>query len=257
MATELAQIHASGSPLLHASSSPQLYHHHHHHSCIIITTTAPGHGFNLLPPSPWLTCTTDVTYPASLLTSHASIHPCSPPTSAYLSLPPPNPGGGAVKNPINWSYLHAGVVIWLDGEAELLARRVVKDGLEKRPLLFSEGAPAEGQVEATTAKVGALLEERKKFYENADIKVSLKGYGQDAELGAPTAVIMYRWAVGQGAWAVALDGHVACLVLVMLPVGVILCCAAMCLVSPCGLKLWCHGSVASLIQHDCVGTAAL
>ena len=33
---------------------------------------------------------------------------------------------------------------------------------------------------------------RTKFYENADIQVSLEGSGIDAESGAPTAVVMYR-----------------------------------------------------------------
>jgi len=33
---------------------------------------------------------------------------------------------------------------------------------------------------------------RTKFYENADIHVSLEGAGVDAETGAPTAVVMYR-----------------------------------------------------------------
>lgn len=33
---------------------------------------------------------------------------------------------------------------------------------------------------------------RTKFYENADIHVSLEGAGADAETGAPTAVVMYR-----------------------------------------------------------------
>lgn len=33
---------------------------------------------------------------------------------------------------------------------------------------------------------------RTKFYENADIHVSLEGNGVDAETGAPTAVVMYR-----------------------------------------------------------------
>jgi shikimate kinase len=42
------------------------------------------------------------------------------------------------------------------------------------------------------SKLKALIEERTKFYENADVVISLEGYGQDAEKGAPTAVVMYR-----------------------------------------------------------------
>lgn len=48
-------------------------------------------------------------------------------------------GGGAVTRPKNWSYMHNGIVAWLQGEPELLARRVVAEGIEKRPLLFGEG----------------------------------------------------------------------------------------------------------------------
>jgi hypothetical protein len=101
-----------------------------------------------------------------------------------------------VKNPINWSYLHAGVVIWLDGEPQLLAKRALKDGIEKRPLLLSADVPAGQQLEAATAKIAGLLDERRKYYVNADIHVTLEGYGQDVEAGAPTPVVMYRWAGG-------------------------------------------------------------
>jgi hypothetical protein len=95
-------------------------------------------------------------------------------------------GGGAVLRPKNWSYMHNGIVAWLQaratllvamarvlwqqqqlrtriwllagahffvpqahtrahartslqGEPGLLARRVVAEGIEKRPLLFGEG----------------------------------------------------------------------------------------------------------------------
>jgi shikimate kinase len=48
-------------------------------------------------------------------------------------------GGGAVTRPKNWSYMHNGIVAWLQGQPELLARRVVAEGIEKRPLLFGDG----------------------------------------------------------------------------------------------------------------------
>lgn len=35
----------------------------------------------------------------------------------------------------NWGYMQHGIVIWLDGPAELLAKRACKDGQESRPLL--------------------------------------------------------------------------------------------------------------------------
>jgi shikimate kinase len=42
------------------------------------------------------------------------------------------------------------------------------------------------------AKLAELLDKRTKYYENADVTVSLEGFGQDADKGAPTAVVMYR-----------------------------------------------------------------
>jgi len=38
------------------------------------------------------------------------------------------------------------------------------------------------------SKLDSLLEERMKYYESADLKISLEGYCEDAEKGAPTAV---------------------------------------------------------------------
>lgn len=102
-------------------------------------------------------------------------------------------GGGAVLRPTNWGYMHSGVVAWLNGPTDLLAKRVAKDGVAKRPLL----AAAPGSPEAEAAKGAAseeerlvivakarlerLLQERTQFYENADLRISLEGYGLDAE----------------------------------------------------------------------------
>eukprot|EP00891_Asterochloris_glomerata_P004392 jgi/Astpho2/4392/gw1.00067.507.1_t len=44
-------------------------------------------------------------------------------------------GGGAVIRRSNWGYMQHGVVIWLDGPPELLASRVVGDGIAQRPLV--------------------------------------------------------------------------------------------------------------------------
>lgn len=105
-------------------------------------------------------------------------------------------GGGAVLRPENWGYMQLGIVCWLNGDVELLARRVARDGIEKRPLLYAgvEGGEAgEAQaVEVARGKLGSILEERRKFYENADVVVSLEGYGRDADNGAPTPAVMYR-----------------------------------------------------------------
>jgi shikimate kinase len=64
---------------------------------------------------------------------------------------------------MNWSYMQQGIVVWLVGTPELLARRVAKDGLEKRPLL-AEGADAGAQgvelYDIALKKVNTLLADR-------------------------------------------------------------------------------------------------
>jgi shikimate kinase len=112
-------------------------------------------------------------------------------------------GGGAVANPKNWSYMHAGIVAWLQGEPTLLARRVVADGAQKRPLLSSSAASSsedaanndngDGAYSAALTKLEALLEQRRKFYETADVVIPLDGRtDEDRERGAPAAVVMHR-----------------------------------------------------------------
>jgi len=101
-------------------------------------------------------------------------------------------GGGAVLRPMNWSYMQQGVVVWLSGSPELHAKRVSKDGLEKRPLLAEAGTEGDSLYDAALKKVTSMLEERKKFYQNADIVVPLDSNGRDSEMGAPTAVVLYR-----------------------------------------------------------------
>ncbi|GBF89384.1 shikimate, chloroplastic [Raphidocelis subcapitata] len=101
-------------------------------------------------------------------------------------------GGGAVTNPMNWSYMHNGIVAWLEGAPELLARRVVAEGVEKRPLLYGDGVTADNAFGVANAKLTALLEAREKYYENADVRVPLSGVAADEDRGAPAAVVMYR-----------------------------------------------------------------
>lgn len=54
-------------------------------------------------------------------------------------------GGGAVVRGVNWGYLHHGIVVWLDGPPELLARRAVGDGTAKRPMLAQAGGAAQAR----------------------------------------------------------------------------------------------------------------
>lgn len=47
-------------------------------------------------------------------------------------------------------------------------------------------------LQVTKEKLSGLMADRQKYYENADVVVTLEGYGEDVGKGAPTAVVMYR-----------------------------------------------------------------
>jgi shikimate kinase len=83
--------------------------------------------------------------------------------SAYLRLVIAT-GGGSVLARKNWSYLHHGVVVWLDVPVEQLYRRLQGDA--NRPLLQ---APNPQQV------LHDLLEARRSLYAQADVRVVLQG----------------------------------------------------------------------------------
>lgn len=53
-----------------------------------------------------------------------------------------------------------GVVVWLNGSPELHAKRVSKDGLEKRPLLADAGTEGDDLYAAALKKVTSMLEDR-------------------------------------------------------------------------------------------------
>jgi shikimate kinase len=76
-------------------------------------------------------------------------------------------GGGIIKRKENWMHLRNGVVLCLSGPASLLARRVVADGAEARPLFKDEG----NDVDAIAAKIAEMYEERQALYANADVQV--------------------------------------------------------------------------------------
>ncbi len=73
-------------------------------------------------------------------------------------------GGGIVMRPQNWSYLHHGLVVWLDAPVALLVKRLAED--DTRPLLV------QGDL---TGKLTALLEKRQSFYSQADLRLSIEG----------------------------------------------------------------------------------
>ncbi|MDB9372974.1 shikimate kinase [Nodularia sphaerocarpa] len=72
-------------------------------------------------------------------------------------------GGGIVLRRENWSYLHHGLVVWLDVPVELLYTRLAED--TTRPLL--QDADPHG-------KLRSLLEERTPLYSQADLKITVR-----------------------------------------------------------------------------------
>ena len=72
-------------------------------------------------------------------------------------------GGGIVLAPKNWSYLHYGLVVWLDVPIDTLAQRLQED--RTRPLL---------QQANLIEKLGLLLQERKHLYQQADLRIVIE-----------------------------------------------------------------------------------
>jgi len=68
-------------------------------------------------------------------------------------------GGGAVLRRENWSYLHAGVVVWLDVPLPTLLERTARDPQE-RPL---------------QSRLAELLEQRLPLYQQADVVITALG----------------------------------------------------------------------------------
>lgn len=71
-------------------------------------------------------------------------------------------GGGIVVRPQNWSYLHHGLVVWLDVSVELLYHRLRYD--TTRPLLKT----ADPLQQLTN-----LWRQREQFYAQADVRVPI------------------------------------------------------------------------------------
>ena len=69
-------------------------------------------------------------------------------------------GGGIVLRQENWSYLHHGLVVWLDVPVEVLSHRLAKD--DTRPLLSESNR---------IDKLNSLLEQRSGLYAQADLRI--------------------------------------------------------------------------------------
>lgn len=72
-------------------------------------------------------------------------------------------GGGIILRPKNWSYLHHGLIIWLDTPVNLLTKRLAKD--QTRPLL---------QDEDLTIKLQSLLAQRQPLYAQGDLHILIQ-----------------------------------------------------------------------------------
>ncbi len=71
-------------------------------------------------------------------------------------------GGGIVLRQENWSYLHHGLIVWLDVPPEILYNRLTEDNT--RPLL---------QDINPKSKLRSLLEQRQSLYAQADLRISV------------------------------------------------------------------------------------
>jgi shikimate kinase len=72
-------------------------------------------------------------------------------------------GGGIILRQENWSYLHHGLIVWLDVPVELLLMRLAED--TTRPLL--QGSDRD-------LKVRSLLEQRQALYAQADLQITVR-----------------------------------------------------------------------------------
>jgi shikimate kinase len=71
-------------------------------------------------------------------------------------------GGGIILRQENWSYLHHGLIVWLDVPVELLNSRLAED--TTRPLL---------QDSDRISKLQSLLEQRQSLYAQADLRITV------------------------------------------------------------------------------------
>lgn len=84
--------------------------------------------------------------------------------SAYTNLTIAT-GGGMVSKLSNWSYLHHGLIVWLDVPVEILIDRLAQD--TTRPLL---------QAPDPAGKLQTLLQQRQQLYAQADVKISVEAH---------------------------------------------------------------------------------
>lgn len=76
-------------------------------------------------------------------------------------------GGGVVTQPLNWSYLHHGVVVWLDAPLEVLVTRLSQR--HDRPLLAQDSHDPE----RLRQRLRELDVQRRPHYVQADVRVEI------------------------------------------------------------------------------------
>lgn len=92
--------------------------------------------------------------------------------SAYTNLTVAT-GGGIVLRQLNWSYLHHGLVIWLDAPVSVLIERLQNDNT--RPLLQTPD-PAQA--------LQTLLDGRRQLYAEADLSIAITATQTPEEIAA-------------------------------------------------------------------------
>ena len=70
-------------------------------------------------------------------------------------------GGGIIMQQHNWSYLHHGLIVWLDVPVQIILQRLVED--DTRPLLQDD----------PESKLRSLLEQRQPMYSQADLHITI------------------------------------------------------------------------------------
>jgi len=107
-------------------------------------------------------------------------------------------GGGVVLRQRNWGTLHTGLVVYLNGTPDMLAKRV--QGGAGRPLLSNTmHAPADSTIpepaaiEALSARLAEILSEREHFYRQADVTVELFSDCSVAETSRAVAAELIRF----------------------------------------------------------------
>lgn len=92
--------------------------------------------------------------------------------SAYTNLTVAT-GGGIVLRQLNWSYLHHGLVIWLDAPVSVLIERLQNDNT--RPLL---------QTPEPAQALQTLLDGRRQLYAEADLCIPITAAQTPEEIAA-------------------------------------------------------------------------